>query len=276
MSAVDAVITSAVGTIAFGHAPFLLHALSFSAPVLTAAEAGESGKVGMRTAEIVGYILPEGADRAARAAAMETARRLVCRIAGCADGFCLTQGGRSIRLYCRCAPEFSTEVPLNDADAARFTLRGESAEEDGAFLGDTVWYTGRALGGALVFPLAIPEAVSFGAIAGDGTLTVENPGDVAAGFRLTVTAKGDGIETFRIVLGEDGIAVAHALSDGESFTIDTRPGFRDVTADGVSILEAVDWRSVFFALPPGENVLFWEATGGGQAQLSLSLAPRYL
>ena len=264
-------LTSSRGTLVFGSGPFVLHRLLLGTPALS------DGVVGQRSVEIAGYILPEGANAAARAAVLERARRLVCRIASAEEGFSLhIRGGRTLRLTCERGPEFAGEAPLNGTDAAFFTLHAVSAAEDGCLSGEALTASARGHSGALIFPLSITAGTIFGTLSRSGTLTAENPGDAQAGFTLTVTAEGGTLTAFSVSLGERFLAVSHTLAEGESLCIDTRPGQKDVTAAAGSVLGETDWRSEFFALPPGESTLSWACEGTGHAALRLTLTPRYL
>lgn len=266
----DVMLISSRGTLVFGQEPFLLHRLNPGAPVLRGAEPGP------RNVEIVGYILPVGETEEVRASEMKKARRLICRIAGDPEGFVLRFGGREIGLRAETVPEFSSEAPLNGPDAAEFILRAVSRGEDSCFTGAVCTSHIRSQSGLLVFPLAVTEKTVFGTEAQSGIRTVENPGDMPAGFRITVTA-GDGeITSFTVSRGGESITVRHTLAPGQILCIDTRPGHKDVTAGGQSVLGETDWRSRFFALEPGENTIRWNCTGTGHPLLTFSLVPRYL
>ena len=116
------------GTVVFGAGTFILHKLDTGTAAITAEGVGE------RTVVIEGYILPAGEDAAVRAAAMESARRLLCRTAGASDGFDLVMGEKRLHLIAGASPAFTAEAPFTGTDAARFTLTARTAE-DGAFRG---------------------------------------------------------------------------------------------------------------------------------------------
>lgn len=253
----------------FGTGTFILHRLDAGAPAIAPEALGE------RTVEIIGYIIPAGEDAAARGAAMERAKRLLCRTVGGTAGFFLRHGGKELHLISRTAPAFSPEAPFCGTDAAQFTIRARSAE-DGAFSGAEVNHIGRALEAALCFPLAITENTVFAHLAHSGTVVVENPGDLPCGFSAQITAEGGGIDSVSLTLGDAVITVYHSLPDGGSLLIDTRAGQKDVSAGGVSVMADVDWDSVFFPLAPGENRIFWQSEGFGNAVMRLSFTPRYL
>ncbi len=260
---------SEAGVVAFGTGTFVLHKLDSGAPAIAVEALGE------RTVEIIGYIIPAGEDAAARGAAMERAKRLLCRTVGGTGGFILSHGGKELHLISRTAPEFSPEAPFCGTDAAQFTIRARSAE-DGAFSGAEVRFTGHALEGALVFPLGITENTVFALLSHGGTLVVDNPGDLPCGFSAQITAEGGEIESVSLALGGAVITVHHPLADGESLLIDTRTGQKNVSVGGVSVMADVDWDSVFFPLAPGENHIGWQSEGFGNAVMRLSFTPRYL
>ena len=266
----DVMLQSSRGTVVFGQGPFLLHRLDPGVPSLQGTE------VGRRYIVLTGYILPAGETEEARAAEMEAARRLICRIVSDPDGFRLRIDSREILLTAEKAPAFSFEAPLNGADAASFTVNGMSREEDGCFTGEECTGSVQSQHGMLIFPLAVTEETLFATQAQSGTLTAVNPGDVPAGFVLTVTAQGGRVDSFTVSRGGEFLRVAHGLAEGESLRMDTRTGYKDVTSGGISILSDTDWRSTFFALLPGENTLRWSCEGTGYPSLTLALTPRFL
>lgn len=261
-------LSASSGTVVFGSGGFILHRLELGAVQLTDGSAGE------REVRLEGYILPGESDSAARRTALERAKRLICRVAADAGGCTLTHGGRVLSLSCTAAPAFSADPPLTGDEAAFFTLRARS--EHGAFCAGERTLSGRGRNGALIFPLAITEETVFGTLSQSGVLTVENPGDLAAGFSVSVTAEGGTLTKLTLSLGEAWITVTHEIADGESIVIDTRAGQRSVTKNGTSILTDTDYRSTFFALPPGESALSWTVEGSGHAALRLTFEPLYL
>lgn len=257
------------GTVVFGTGTFVLSQLKFGAPALA------DGTVGERTAEIVGYILPAGGNEAIRRAAMERARRLLCRTVSRREGFTLVCGGRSMRMTAAAAPDFASEAPLNGADAACFTLRCVSAE-DGAFSGDEVTAVCRGLLPSMTFPLAFTGRTVFASLARTGTTHVENAGDLPCGFAAEITAAGGALTAVTLTLDGQSLTVRHPLEEGETLLIDTRVGQKDVRCGGVSVMEDVDRDSTFFSLAAGENRLDWESEGFGSAVMRLRFTPRYL
>lgn len=257
------------GVVVFGAGTFILHKLDMGTAAITAEGVGE------RTVVIEGYILPAGEDISARAAAMESARRLLCRTVGASDGFDLETGGKRLHLIPRESPAFTAEAPFTGTDAAHFLLTARTAE-DGAFRGGDVSVTGRALEGSLIFPLGISEETLLATMSGDGTVTVVNGGDLPCGFAARITAEGGPLESLSLSLDGDTVTVTHRLEDGGEIVLDTRPARKGVWADGASVMEDVAWDSVFFSLKPGENRIGWRSEGFGHAVMRLAFQPRYL
>ena len=263
----DTVLTSSRAAVVFGRGGFLLHSLDPGAPSLV----GD----GKRTVTLTGYILAEGNSAAARRDFLTKAKGILFRVAADTEGFTLTHEGKSIALRCTEAPCFSSDEAFAAGDAAFFTLRA-SGRDGICFFGDPSSVVGRGVNGGVNFPHAITEESDFATIVQDGEMLVYNPGDCPCGFTAAVTAEGGVLDTFSLCMGEDAVTVSHPLSEGESVVIDTRPGHKAVTADGISVLDEVDWQSVFFALAPGENRIRWSGGGSGRASVRLTFTPLYL
>lgn len=268
-------ITAGADTVFFGRGGYLLHDLDVGAASLC------DGVTTAREVTFSGYILPEGETAAARAAELERLSRRVRRIVARPEGFTLTVGDRSLALTAKRAPVFAHDAPLNGDEAAYFTVYAGAKDPAAAyFQADTeAAALTRGWQGKLSFPLALPEGEGtlFGLRTAEGTLVMDNPGDVDGGFIAAVTAEDAGITAFTLT-AESGerLAVSYPLSVGETLVIDTRPGYKSVTAGGVSVLESLSWDSTFFALVPGENHLSWHSEGDGSVTLRVSLTPRYL
>ncbi len=264
-------ITNGRDTVVFGRDGFVLHDLDRGAPKI----AGE--RTAGRTVIFSGYILPIGETAAARSEKMETLIRRLCRIVTSRDGFTLSVGEKHIRLLAACAPVFAHEAPLNGDEAAFFTVTASAAVPSAAyFQGGDMTVTGRGWTGQLVFPLAITEETLFARGTSAGEFAVFNPGDVPAGFVLSVTAEWHPITAFTVTSDSgETVSVTRPVSVGESVVIDTRPGEKTVTAEGESALADLSFDSAFFSLRPGENRLFWNTAGGGTAAMRIVFAPLY-
>ncbi len=260
------------GTVVFGREGYVLADLDTGAAFLAGAETAG------RDVSFSGYILPDGADAAARAVQMETLARRVRRIVCAAGGFTLSVGGRSIVLSAKRAPVFAHEAPLNGDEACFFTVYAAAKDASSAYffgaLDDLA--VGRGWQGALVFPLSITERTVFATAVSEGSFVAHNTGDVPCGFTATVRAMTGDVDSF-VLRRADGaqISFSHPIAEGESVVIDTRTGKKSVTANGESILPSISADSVFFALVPGENRLDWACTGTGTVVVSLALTPLY-
>ncbi|MBE6598956.1 MAG: phage tail family protein, partial [Ruminococcaceae bacterium] len=94
-----------------------------------------------------------------------------------------------------------------------------------------------------------------------------NMGDVACGVVITVKAKGGSVVNPRITkassdgTGEEFIGITATLADGDELVIDTRRRQKGVKINGESRL-IFDWKSTFFSLDVGDNMLTIDAAGG--------------
>ncbi len=260
------------GTVEFGREGFILHEIDTGASILT------DGITTGREVTFSAYILPSGESADKRARQMENLSRRVRRIVTDADGFTLTVGDRSILLTAKSAPIFAHEAPLNGDEVCFFTVRARAKNASASYFSGTkdTLSVGRGFLGELVFPMAVTEETRFGSSVSEGVFFAENPGDVPCGFAATVTAHTGDVESFtlRAESGE-AISLVYPIPKGKSIVIDTRPGRKSVTADGVSILSALTWESEFFTLAPGENRLDFSCTGGGSVVVSLRVMPLY-
>lgn len=266
-------ITAGADTITFGRGGYLLHDLDVGAAALS------DGVTAGREVTFAGYILPEGETAVARIAEMERLARRVRRIVSRPEGFTLTVDDRRLTLTALRAPVFAHNAPLNGDEAAFFTVYAAAKDPAAAYFQADTEACGVSRGwqGKIVFPLAVTEETLFGVRTSAGTLVMDNPGDVDSGFTAAVTAEGGSITAFTLTAETgESLAVTYPLSDGETLVIDTRPGYKSVTAGGLSILDALSWDSVFFSLLPGENRLTWQCEGDGSVVLRVSLTPRYL
>ena len=265
------ILTAAAGEVVFGRGEFVLSSFSLT-PART------DGVTEARTAILTGAIVPEGNTEAERAVRMAALRARLTRIASDPDGFTLIEDGRSLCLVCDHAPDFSREAPFSGTDAAAFTIRAKTTG-NGFFTGTPTTLSGAGQAGTLIFPLAITSSTVFGISHPTGELIVENPGDAPCGFLAAITAQGGSLTSFQLYRGTAGttdrIQTTHTVSDGGELLIDTRPGHKGVTADGVSVMPDVNWQSVFFPLLPGENRIGWQSEGLGAPRVSLTFTPVY-
>ncbi len=105
------------------------------------------------------------------------------------------------------------------------------------------------------------SAVVTESAAGERGFTVTNPGDVPCGAVFTICAKGGAVEKPCISLGDAAVSVPLTLNDGDILEIDTRTGRKGVRINGEETL-SFDWRSSFFSLEVGENMISADADNG--------------
>lgn len=258
------------GKIIFGREGFILHEIEISPPKIHA------GIIGQRHITVRGYILPSGEEDTARRASLSVLSRRVMRLVMAEGGFFLEEGDRTLHLYAAEAPDFSRDAPFAEGDAAYFTLRSLTFEDDPFFFAGEESVAARGMEGKLIFPLAITESTAMAVLSRQGEIHCENPGDVPCGFTLSVQAEDGPLTSLSISLGEEFLHIDYPLQKGETMTICTVPGQKNVYSEGRSILSAVDWSSTFFSLPVGDNPIFWQAEGEGYPRLTVTCVPLYL
>lgn len=261
---------SAGGKITFGREGFILHEIEIAPPKIRA------GVIGVRHITVCGYILPSGEEDAARRASLQSLTRRVMRLVTAEDGFFLEEGNRILHLYAAEAPDFSREAPFAEGDAACFTLRALTSEDDPFFTAENKFVAARGMEGKLIFPLTITGNTVMATLSRQGEILCENPGDVPCGFTLSVQAEDGPLTSLKISLGDEYLHIDYPLQTGEILTVCTVPGQKNVYSGGRSILSAVDWSSTFFSLPVGDNRIHWQAEGEGYPRLTLHVTPLYL
>lgn len=266
----DITLYSVGGKITFGREGFVLHQIESTPPKIL-----PTG-MGSRCVTIRGYILPEGEDEGGRAASLDVLSRRVMRLVTAAEGFYLEERGRTLHLVAESAPDFSREAPFAEGDAACFTVRALSEEESPYYTESPREITARGMDRKLVFPLIHTPRTVFATLSQSGVVNLPNPGDVPCGFTAVLEVEKDTVASLTVRLGEKYITVCHPLSPGESITVCTEPGKKNVYLDGESILSSVDWGSTFFSLSPGDNSLEWHTEGDGCPRLHIRFTPLYL
>ena len=266
----DITIYSEGGKITFGREGYVLHEIESAPPKIL-----PTG-MGSRSVTIRGYILPEGEEEGGRLASLDSLSRRVMRLVTAEDGFYLEERGRSLHLTAQSAPDFSREAPFTEGDAACFTIRAISREDFPYYTEQPRTAAARGMNRKLVFPLIHSSRTVFATLSQSGTVILPNPGDVPCGFTATLEAEKDTVTSLTIRLGKEHVTVRHPIAPGETITVCTEPGKKNVFAGGTSILSEVDWDSTFFALAPGENPIEWMAEGDGCPRLSVRFTPLYL
>ena len=266
----DIKIYSAGGKITFGREGYVLHEIESTPPKIL-----PTG-MGSRSITIRGYILPEGEEESGRLASLDSLSRRVMRLVTAEDGFYLEERGRTLHLTPESAPDFSREAPFAEGDAACFTVRAVSREDFPYYTDTPRTAAARGMDRKLVFPLIHSPRTVFATLSQSGAVILPNPGDVPCGFTAVLEAEKDIVTSLTIRLGEEYITVRHPIAPGESLTVCTEPGKKNVLLGGVSILSETDWNSTFFSLLPGENALEWHTEGDGCPRLSVRFTPLYL
>lgn len=266
----DITIYSAAGKITFGREGYVLHEIESTPPQIL------PEGMGARSVTIRGYILPEGEDDGARTSVLDALSRRVMRLVTAEGGFYLEEMGRTLHLVAQSAPDFSREAPFAQGDAACFTIHAVSREDFPYYTETPRTAVARGMDRKLVFPLIHSPRTVFATLSKSGTVILPNPGDVPCGFTATLEAEKDTVTSLTIRLGEEHITVRHPIAPGETITVCTESGKKNVLSGGTSILSRVDWGSTFFDLAPGENSIEWMAEGDGCPRLNIRFTPLYL
>lgn len=266
----DITLYSVGGKITFGREGFVLHEIESIPPKIL------PGGMGSRCVTIRGYILPEGEEEGGRRASLDALSRRVMRLVTAEGGFYLEERGRTLHLTAESAPDFSREAPFAEGDAACFTIRAATQDDFPYYTETPRASLARGMERKLIFPLSHAPKTVFATLSQSGVVILPNPGDVPCGFTAVLEVEKDPVTSLTLRLGGDHITVRHPLAPGESITVCTEPGKKNVSCGSESILSSVDWDSTFFALAPGENPLEWHAEGDGCPRLTLRFTPLYL
>lgn len=220
---------------------------------------GFSGKLAVRYVEVSGYLTSSAETPEDGAAELMRMRRLIARITAPGefvmrvDGVKTSLSGGEL--------DFVREAPFSGKLCEKFTLR--AAMRDGYFHGDErVLYSVRDTADGTTLPLSLGagEGVSFGTLAGRERINVRNPGDVSVGFtaELMPESSVDGVGIvdrshgkmivckYSFVAGDRVIVTSTA----ESVGVKLIRGSSETDLAG-----AIDSRTKFFFLRPGESVL---------------------
>ncbi|MEU0797181.1 hypothetical protein ABZ342_44565 [Amycolatopsis sp. NPDC005961] len=127
------------------------------------------------------------------------------------------------------------------------------------------------------FPI-FPMRLTSSQIAVDATAL--NAGDVEAWPRWTITGPGGDVTLRNLTTGDYLTLNGISLAAGESIAIDTRPGYKTITAnDGSSIFSMLSISSSLWSLPARMTSSIRLEMGGavaGSSSLQLSYRQRYL
>lgn len=121
-----------------------------------------------------------------------------------------------------------------------------------------------------------PSAIVTESYGGGSSFSVDNTGDVPCGAVFTICAKGGAVENPCVSLGDAAVSVPLTLNDGDILEIDTRKGRKSVRINGEETL-SFDWRSSFFSLEVGENMIKADADNGKEYMVVFcEVVPLYL
>lgn len=108
-------------------------------------------------------------------------------------------------------------------------------------------------------------------------ITINNTGDAEIGIICEITADKGSITNPKITIdGVEYVRVIKALEIGDSLTINTNPGKKDIQFNGASEF-IYDITSIFFSVPVGEHTIQISADAGvTNANSSFTYALKYL
>jgi hypothetical protein len=107
-------------------------------------------------------------------------------------------------------------------------------------------------------------------------LTVTNTGDVDAWPVITVVGPGTDLHLTNNTTGKD-LLLTGAIAAGSTVVIDTRPGHKTVTIDGVNAFSRLSATSTMWPLVPGANrVAIGFASGTAQSSITFAWRNRWL
>lgn len=131
----------------------------------------------------------------------------------------------------------------------------------------------------LNFPLTfLPAAgLTTGIQITSDVITINNTGDVDVGIICDISADKGSITNPKISIdGGDFVRVITVLDQGDTLTINTRPGEKDIKINGESKF-IYDITSIFFSVPVGEHTIQISADAGvTNANSSFTYALKYL
>lgn len=130
----------------------------------------------------------------------------------------------------------------------------------------------------LTFPFNSVAGVGItaGILVVTDTATLVNDGDVPVGIVCDITASGGTVTNPKITMNGQYVRVIKTLEIGDTLSIDTNQGRKDIYFNGKSQF-IFDRKSVFFQLPVGENTIVVSADAGiKDAKASFTYSFKYL
>ena len=118
--------------------------------------------------------------------------------------------------------------------------------------------------------------ITAGILVVTDTATLVNDGDVPVGIVCDITASGGTVTNPKITMNGQYVRVIKTLEIGDTLSIDTNQGRKDIYFNGESQF-IFDRKSVFFQLPVGENTIVVSADAGiKDAKASFTYSFKYL
>lgn len=133
------------------------------------------------------------------------------------------------------------------------------------------WTTGQEPGTLFpIFPIVLASSTVF------SQPTIDNAGDAEAWPVWTITGPGSAITLRNNTTGEF-ITLSTVVGAGQTLEIDTRPGYKTITLDGVNVFDDMSATSSLWALAVGSNSISLEINGAtGATIVNLSYQRRWL
>lgn len=214
-----------------------------------------------------GYLLPGNVS-------VRENHHLLTSIVGAGGSFTLEVGGLTRRVSAK-SLTFCSDPGYGTRSGEKFTLVMISPEPCFTAPERTVVGIPDVADG-LTFPLSLDA--SCGTRGSNGTVTVENNGDIETGFVLDIDFPAEAAGFVLVSDREDGtFAITRTIDANEHIKIDTRPGRKSVTdSDGDSILGDLTERCRFHSVKPGTTTFTWRCVSDEAPVVHLTFAEGYL
>lgn len=238
--------------------------------------------LGTRKVKLEGYIIASGKDESEKEKFLFEARRLISRIVNPMTSFKLSRGKYSIECTADASCEFLRDGGFFGETAEKFLITASCFNP--CFSEEITVVNLASFAGNSVFPMSVADDYYFGLRETAEKLYADNPGDIDAGcvIELSFETAATRVRMELPVTG-DYIEFEAPISAGERVVVDTRRGKRGIVkySGGLeeNIISALDLKSTFFALPPGEHEVLIDASNGSDTayvNVKISLVPLYL
>lgn len=190
----------------------------------------------------------------------------------------VSRGGvtRRIYFYLAARPEFAQANIIQERLSVSVTLKCPEPYFLDEFDSSPQYLT---FAPTLNFPLTfLPGGgLTTGIQVTSDVITINNTGDADIGIICGITADKGSITNPKISIdGGDFVRVVTVLDQGDTLTINTRPGEKDIKINGESQF-LYDITSIFFSVPVGEHTIQISADAGvTNAKSSFTYALKYL